>query len=57
MSLTKEDLKEAASKWNWKPSFEKSKVTTSAAAKRESIARHKREALQDELRIAKEFSL
>lgn len=57
MSLSKEELKEAASKWNWKPSFEKSKVTISAAAKRESIARHKREALQDDMRLAREFAL
>ena len=58
MPLTKEDLKEAASKWNWRPDLsEKQKVTPNASAKREGIARRKREQLQDELRIAKEYQL
>ena len=40
MPLTKEDLKEAASKWNWRPDLsEKQKVTPNASAKREGIAR------------------
>ena len=58
MPLTKEDLKEAASKWNWRPSMDaKEKVTPNVSAKREGIARRKREHLQDEMRIAKEYQL
>lgn len=58
MPLTKEDLKEAASKWNWQPDLsERQKVTPNASAKREGIARRKREHLQDEMRLAREFAL
>lgn len=58
MPLTKEDLKEAASKWNWRPDLsEKQKVTPNVSAKREGIARRKREQLQDEMRLAREFAL
>ena len=58
MPLTKEDLKEAARKWNWRPSMDaKEKVTPNVSAKREGIARRKREALQDDMRLAREFAL
>lgn len=58
MSLTKEDLKEAASKWNWRPTMDgKEKITPQPSAKREGAARRKREALQDDMRLAREFAL
>lgn len=58
MPLTKEDLKEAASKWNWRPAMDgKEKVTPTTSAKREGVARRKREQLQDEMRLAQEFAL
>ena len=58
MPLTKEELKEAASKWNWRPATDgKEKITAQPSAKREGAARRKREALQDDMRLDKEFAL
>ena len=58
MPRTKEELKEAASKWNWRPAMDsKGKITPQPSAKREGAARRKREALQDDMRLAREFAL
>ena len=60
MALSKEDLKEAANRWNWRP--DRGVVATppkkiTIADKNKTIARRRIDELKDEMRINKMFEL